>query len=139
MKKGLILLVLLSAAFQTALAQTSRLYTSELGLPNSQINRICQDRHGYIWMCSEGGLIRFDGMRFETYRHDRENGRSLTSSSVTDMLEDSRGTTWVGTANGLNLFDPEQASFSLFELPNNPGTPGNPYIGCPYYIKGDIV
>ena len=129
MKKSLILLVLLSATFQTALAQTSRLYTSELGLPNSQINRICQDRHGYIWMCSEGGLIRFDGMRFETYRHDRENERSLTSSSVTDMLEDSRGTTWVGTANGLNLFDPEQASFSLFELPNNPGTPGNPYIG----------
>ena len=129
MKKRLILLVLLSAALQTALAQTSRLYTSEMGLPNSQINRICQDRRGYIWMCSEGGLLRFDGMRFETYRHDRENGRSLSSSSVTDMLEDSRGTTWVGTANGLNIFDPEQASFSLFELPNNPGTPGNPYIG----------
>ena len=129
MKNRLILFALLSAFVQTAFAQTSRLYTSEMGLPNSQINRICQDRRGYIWMCSEGGLIRFDGMRFETYRHDRGNGRSLTSSSVTDMLEDSRGTTWIGTANGLNLFDPEQASFSLFELPNNPGTPGNPYIG----------
>ena len=136
MKKRLILLVLLSAALQTAFAQTSRLYTSELGLPNSQINRICQDRHGYVWMCSEGGLLRFDGMRFETYRHDRENPRSLTSSSVTDMLEDSQGTTWVGTANGLNLFDPEQASFSLFDLPNSPGTPGNPYIGRLLEVPG---
>ena len=79
MKNRLILFALLSAFVQTAFAQTSRLYTSEMGLPNSQINRICQDRRGYIWMCSEGGLIRFDGMRFETYRHDRGNGRSRVS------------------------------------------------------------
>ena len=62
MKSRLILIAFLCAAVQMAFAQTSRLYTSELGLPNSQINRICQDGHGFLWVCTEGGLLRYDGV-----------------------------------------------------------------------------
>ena len=130
------LFLILLAAPLGAAAQTARLYTSETGLPNSQVNRISQDRNGYIWLCSEGGLIRFDGMRFETYRHDRENANSLSSSSVLDMLEDRLGTTWVGTANGLNVFDSEHASFSLFELPNSQTGAASPYIGRLLEVPG---
>ena len=85
MKKGLILSILLTAALQTALAQTSRLYTSELGLPNSQINRICQDGQGFLWVSTEGGLLRYDGVYFEEFRHDQNNDYSLLSDSVHDF------------------------------------------------------
>jgi signal transduction histidine kinase/CheY-like chemotaxis protein/ligand-binding sensor domain-containing protein len=128
--------LLILAALAPAAAQNARLYTPELGLPNSQVNHIYQDRNGYMWLCTEGGLIRFDGMRFETYRHDRENENSLASSSVLDMLEDNRGTNWVGTANGLDIFDSEHISFSRFELPNGQTVPGNPYIGRLLEVPG---
>ena len=58
MKKRLILFVLLTVFALPAFAQTSRLYTSELGLPNSQINRICQDGRGFLWVCTEGPSLK---------------------------------------------------------------------------------
>ena len=135
MRRFFIFLALL-AALPHASAQTARVYTSENGLPNSQVSRIYQDRNGYIWMCSEGGLIRFDGMRFETFRHDRERENSISSSSVNSMLEDSRGHTWVATANGLNLFDTEHSEFRRFELHDERNAVANPYISALQEVPG---
>ena len=116
MKRYFLFFALITAVLTPAAGQTARLYMSENGLPNSQVSSIYQDGSGYIWMCSEGGLIRFDGMRFETFRHDRDRATSISSSSVICMLEDSRGNTWVATANGLNRFDTEHSEFHRFEL-----------------------
>ena len=136
MKKRQFLACLLIVLSLPASAQTARVYTSENGLPNSQVSRIYQDRSGYVWMCSEGGLIRFDGMRFETFRHDRERETSISSSSVLHMLEDSRGNTWVATANGLNLFDTEHSEFHRFELHDERNAIDNPYISWLQEVPG---
>ena len=125
MKRYFLFLALLTT-LSYASAQTARVYTSENGLPNSQVSKIYQDRAGYIWMCSEGGLIRFDGMRFETFRHDRERETSISSSSVNSMLEDSRRNTWIATANGLNLFDAEHSEFRRYELHDERNAIANP-------------
>ena len=124
------------AVLPYASAQTARVYTSENGLPNSQVSHIYQDKNGYIWMCSEGGLIRFDGMRFETFRHDRERENSISSSSVNNMVQDSRGNTWVATANGLNLFDMEHSEFRRFELHDERNSVANPYISALQEVPG---
>ena len=129
MKRFLLPAALLLGAFLPAAGQNARLYLPELGLPNSQVNRIYQDRTDYIWICTEGGLVRFDGLRFETYQHDRESANCLSSSSVIDMVEDGRGTKWIGTAAGLDILDSEYSSFTHFDLHRNPDTPVNPYIG----------
>ena len=135
MRRIFLFLTLLTALFPAA-AQTARVYTSENGLPNSQVARIYQDKRGYIWMCSEGGLIRFDGMRFETFRHDRERETSISSSSVQGMLEDSRGNTWVATASGLNLFDPDHSEFRRFELQDERNSVTNPYVSWLLEVPG---
>ena len=129
MKRFLLSAALLLGAFLPLAGQNARLYLPETGLPNSQVNRIYQDRSDYIWICTEGGLVRFDGMRFETYQHDRESENCLSSSSVIDMVEDGRGTKWIGTAAGLDILDSEYSSFTHFDLHRNPETPVNPYIG----------
>jgi signal transduction histidine kinase/ligand-binding sensor domain-containing protein/CheY-like chemotaxis protein/AraC-like DNA-binding protein len=129
MKRFLLSATLLLGAFLPLAGQNARLYQPETGLPNSQVNRIYQDRSDYIWICTEGGLVRFDGMRFETYQHDRESENCLSSSSVIDMVEDGRGTKWIGTAAGLDILDSEYSSFTHFDLHRNPETPVNPYIG----------
>ena len=111
-----------------ATAQNARMYTPENGLPNTQINRLYQDRRGFVWIGTEGGLLRFDGVDFESFRHDRDKENTLTSSSVIDILEDSRGTKWVGTASGLGVFDSDHNSFSRFDFRDERNPESNPYV-----------
>ncbi|MCR4860896.1 MAG: response regulator [Bacteroidales bacterium] len=127
-KRFIILLFMLFSVSWTVSAQTARLYTPENELINSQINRICQDARGTIWICTEGGLARFDGMGFETFRHDRENGNSIPSDSVHDLLEDSHGTKWVATAAGLAIFESDYNRFRHFDLQDARNASSNQFI-----------
>ena len=136
MKKRLIFFLLLTTFLYPVSAQTSRLYTSELGLPNSQINRICQDGHDFLWVCTEGGLLRFDGVSFEEFRHDQNNDFSLLSDSVHDFCEDGHGVKWVGTASGLAIFDSEHSRFSRFDLQDSRQPDSRQFIGKLIMVPG---
>lgn len=116
--KQIRLFILLTALFlaQTASAQMARMYTSASGLENSQIYGIYQDSRGFIWIATENGLSRFDGMSFSTFRFDRNRPESIASSLVLDLLQDSRGTYWTGTSAGLQIFDPEYSTFTKIDL-----------------------
>lgn len=97
-------------------AQTARLYTSESGLTNSQINDIYQDSKGFIWIATENGLSRFDGMNFSTFRFDRNRENSISSNLVLTTFEDSKGTMWIGTSAGLQVFNNDLNSFTDIDL-----------------------
>ena len=58
------------------------------------------------------GLNRYDGAKFITYKHDPENEYSLCHNYVRVLYEDSKGRLFVGTYNGIQLYDPETDSFS---------------------------
>ncbi|MBL7713152.1 MAG: hypothetical protein JNL13_11825 [Chitinophagaceae bacterium] len=42
-------------------------YTDEDGLPQNSIKDIFQDEYGFIWMTTEGGVVRFDGRNFRVF------------------------------------------------------------------------
>ena len=63
-----------------------RQYTGADGLPQAQVMGMYQDRLGYMWFATYGGLSRLDGSQFRTYT--KENG--LSSNSVFDIVEDDR-------------------------------------------------
>src|SRR3954467_5309977 len=69
------------------------------GLPQNSVHAILQTRDGYIWLATEGGLVRFDGLRFRVY--DAQNTAELRSSTVRSLLGDREGALWIGTADGL--------------------------------------
>jgi diguanylate cyclase (GGDEF)-like protein len=73
----------------------------EQGLSQSTVMDILQDRRGYIWLATEDGLNRFDGLSFKVYRHDPADTSSLPSSYVWDAEEDASGNLWVATTGGL--------------------------------------
>jgi ligand-binding sensor domain-containing protein/two-component sensor histidine kinase len=60
-----------------------RKYTIEDGLVNNDILNIRQDSRGFIWLCTRGGLSRYDGSRFTNLTTD--NG--LTDDMINDMVE----------------------------------------------------
>lgn len=134
---------LLSAAFAILIAscplhgQAARLYTPEGGLPNTQMNDISQDRQGFVWISTEGGLVRFDGMDFESYRHDREDASSIISNSVNKTYEDSRGTLWVGTASGLQTLDRKSGTFSLYDFRDTRMPSSAQFTNCLVEVPGD--
>lgn len=103
-------------AFSGLDAQTARLYTSADGLANSHSHHIYQDSKGFIWISTENGLSKFDGVRFSTFTHDRKKDNSIASNFVRTTFEDSYGRFWVGTSTGLQTFDREYNTFSKINL-----------------------
>lgn len=85
--------------------------TVEDGLPSGSVNCILQDRQGYIWIGTEGGLCRYDGVRFEYFFHNEQDSLSLLSNFVYALAEDSSGSIWVGTTAGLCELDPFHGTF----------------------------
>jgi signal transduction histidine kinase/ligand-binding sensor domain-containing protein/DNA-binding response OmpR family regulator len=61
-----------------------------------------QDKRGYLWLATDGGLCRFDGEQFTIYTS--QDG--LPSNQITYILEDQHGNIWIATReNGICRFD----------------------------------
>ena len=86
--------------------------SGESGLPQNWIHSIVQDDYGFMWFSGEDGLIKYDGYKFKTFRHETDNQNSLSHSYVWTIFKGSSGKLWLGTeGGGLNMFDPETDSF----------------------------
>ena len=44
-----------------------QVWTTDDGLPHNNVSRVVQDRVGYIWLATAGGLSRFDGRVFRDF------------------------------------------------------------------------
>jgi ligand-binding sensor domain-containing protein/signal transduction histidine kinase len=74
-------------------------WRTDSGLPQNTVHSILQTRDGYLWLGTDGGLVRFDGIDFVTF--DTENTPQFKSDTVYDLLQDGSGTLWISTAAGL--------------------------------------
>ena len=77
-------------------------WTGETGLPSAGVLTMVQTRDGYIWMGTEEGLVRFDGVRFTTYTTG--NTPSIPHRRITALGETPAGTLIIGTADGLVFY-----------------------------------
>ncbi len=93
------LLVALNLSAQNPFIQH---YTTSDGLPSNYVFEIYQDSKKFIWlsMTGGGGLVRYDGSTFTTYR--RKDG--LSYYQVGSISEDSFGRIWLRCSNGMINF-----------------------------------
>ncbi len=68
------------------------------GLPQNTVNTITQTRDGYLWVGTEEGLVRFDGVEFTVF--DRKNTPAIKNNFIMTLLEDREGSLWIGTYGG---------------------------------------
>lgn len=94
------------------------------GLSQATINAIAQDHQGYIWLGTQEGLNRFDGVGVTRYSHDPLRPDSLGHDWVADILVDRDGSVWVGTfGGGLSRYDRGGDRFEhLRHDPNDPNS-----------------
>ena len=97
-------------------AQSKNFFDYNEGLSNSLINKLYQDNKGFIWVATEDGLNRFDGIQFKSFFADKERENSLKNNFVTTIVEDQQEKLWVGQISGLQVYNPETESFSEIEL-----------------------
>ncbi|MFT4926187.1 MAG: ligand-binding sensor domain-containing protein [Phenylobacterium sp.] len=103
-----------------------RLYQSNIDDPFAisfnYINALYQDYEGFIWVGTDGGgLNRFDPQT-EQFKHYLHQDRSIDNNDIRNLSHDTvyaiepagEGKIWIGTADGLNLFDPHSDRFSVY-------------------------
>src|ERR1700677_2359089 len=69
------------------------------GFSKGAIYSIAQTPDGYLWLGTEFGLLRFDGVRNIPW--DRPGGEHLPSSYIRSLLAAHDGRLWIGTYKGL--------------------------------------
>jgi diguanylate cyclase (GGDEF)-like protein len=69
------------------------------GLPQISALSLAQDRTGYLWVGTQSGLARFDGVRFVAY--SPEDTPALPGIWIRALLSDRRDRLWIGTYKGL--------------------------------------
>ena len=93
------------------------------GLSTSNVQALAPGGGGIIWVGTrDGGLNRFDPVTSSVipYPHDQANPLSLSSGTVSSILEVDTRTVWVGTSGGLNRLDPATGRVRRRRLPGEP-------------------
>ena len=100
-----------------------RRYTLADGLAGMQVEDVCQDRRGLLWIATaDGGISRFDGVRFDNFG----TADGLPHPTVMTIAEDGDGRLWFGTlGGGLACF--EDGSFRAYSTEH--GLPSNEILG----------
>jgi signal transduction histidine kinase/ligand-binding sensor domain-containing protein len=85
------------------------------GYLNGGPTAIAQTTDGYLWIGTQTGLMRFDGVRFVPWKPT--SGKELSSSNIDALLAARDGSLWIGTDSGLShLVDGD-----LIQYPDRPG------------------
>jgi signal transduction histidine kinase/ligand-binding sensor domain-containing protein/DNA-binding response OmpR family regulator len=77
---------------------TQEVWRTEQGLPQNTVPAIVQTRDGYLWLGTELGLARFDGVRFTVF--DEASTPEIKSNIVVALVEDHQRRLWIGTQGG---------------------------------------
>lgn len=88
-------------------------YGAEDGLPQHTITDILQDRKGFMWFSTWGGLCKFDGYTFTTFHLPYSHSVESKSSRIDKLHESSDGTIWtLSYDKQVHRFDPLMETFS---------------------------
>ena len=94
----------------------------EGGLENSSIRSLFLDSKNNLWIGTRlGGLTRFHqpSGTWKTFKNQKDNPKSISNNEILTIIEDKRGYIWIGTEDGLNIFDPKTESFTSFKQDKN--------------------
>ena len=90
------------------------------GLPFSNVKQIHQDSQGFLWFATDGGLIKYDGNKFEIYKHNPDDPYSLASNNISRIIESNYGdrdVLWIGLrSGGVCKFDVDTERFTWYSL-----------------------
>lgn len=87
-------------------------------LVNNEVTTIIQDKKGFVWFGTRGGLQRFDGYEMKLLKYDFGKNTNLLSQSIEVLHNGKLNNLWIGTkSGGLSEFNLETGKIKNY--PNN--------------------
>lgn len=81
-------------------------------LVKNQVETVCQDAYGFMWIGTDGGLHKSDGTNFELFTV----AQGLPGNNILSLYEDMNKQLWVGTNEGVARFNRKLNRFE--HIPN---------------------
>ncbi len=82
------------------------------GMPSGTVYAVAQDRQGLMWFATTSGLVRYDGVDFEVFRHALDDPRSIPAGALYALYVDRDNHIWAGgLSNGLLRYRPSDGRF----------------------------
>jgi ligand-binding sensor domain-containing protein/serine phosphatase RsbU (regulator of sigma subunit) len=92
----------------------------ENGLSQSSVNCIIQDKEGYVWLGTQDGLNKYDGLSCKVLNYNPDDKNSLSNPHIRSLFECSDNIIWVGTeSGGLNAYNKLTGKFTAYSYDKN--------------------
>lgn len=121
-------IILISLSAKSQQYEFSHLRSTD-GLSNNQVESIFKDSRGYLWIGTNMGLNRYDGINFKVYKNIRNDDRSPLYDRIIGMSEDCGGNLWIKGESYI-IYDWRKESFinNMDSVLNEMGLPPNPTV-----------
>ncbi len=86
-----------------------------IGLSESNVKCIIQDRWGFMWFGTKNGLDRYDGNNIRQFDCD-DRVQNVGNHNISALYQDINNNLWVGTDKGVFIFNPITEVFTFFNL-----------------------
>ncbi|MDX1701555.1 MAG: two-component regulator propeller domain-containing protein, partial [Melioribacteraceae bacterium] len=100
-----------------------RINSFEIGLSSNDVTSIFEDSKKNLWIGTWGGGLNriklskyYKILESERFVNKPFDKNSLSSNIVQDIYEDADGNLWIGTEDGLNLYDISEGHFQRFQF-----------------------
>lgn len=85
-------------------------------IPDKVVTALAQSPEGFIWVGTAGGLLRYDGYRFQRFSARPDDPTSLPGNLVRSILVAKDHRVWIGTdVDGLAVMDPTTGRFTRYQ------------------------
>jgi len=98
---------------------------------------ISQDSAGFIWIGSNKGLFRYDGINYKRYTHRDNDPESLFSNVIFRTCVDPQGVLWFSGKKSFGYFDPVNDSFQSYNRDSLVDLSPKPVIRSIYNMVSD--
>ncbi|MGM0508046.1 MAG: ligand-binding sensor domain-containing protein [Fusobacteriota bacterium] len=91
--------------------------TRDSGLSNMSVSSIIQDKYGFFWFGTQGGLNYYDGRKMKVYRNNPFQENGLIHNLIQTMYYDKeKHEIWIGTYQGISRFAIKEKNFKNYKV-----------------------
>lgn len=83
------------------------------GLSHRTVNCFYQDEFGFLWVGTQDGLNRFDGVGFDTFTHDKDDPTSITMNNIRQICGNGDGLIFLRSVQDVVVYDIKLDKFSM--------------------------
>ncbi len=104
-------------------------------LPSNEIQKIHQDKDGFIWLASRYGFYQYNGYETTLYKSNLYTPGLLTNNNILCLADDYDHNLWIGTQGGLNILNKKSGEIKKIQSPVIP----NNVISCLLVMRDHSV